>query len=536
VARGWWLVLGTSRFATRLVALGLVLLPASAAAADVSIWQWIGDLFRPTTQTAAEEVCQFRGVSLGETEPAAVTPIVAVIKKAWERELGGEEAARPYVLSRLVQRPSRLLGDPPSAQLDDRELVAHIARDTWRGLDAMTDRTNGLPINNIRLAAGDGGLQVQVGDYAGTTDIGLSLIATAAAYELELISEADAVARIDRILRTLAQLESYEGFFYNFYDTTSMERTSNFVSFVDSSWLTAGLIVVRSTFPSLRDTATRLIDQTDYRFFYDDDLQQMSHGYYVNSGTRSRYHYGVLYAESRLGSLIAIGKGDAPEEHWFAMTRTFPAACEWQRQTPHDRHAKEVRGYRIFGGWYEWNGLRYVPSWGGSMFEALMPRLLVDERRYAPLSLGRNGDVHAEVQRRYATESLGYPVWGLSPSSAVPSGYTEYGAEVLGSAGYKEGVVTPHATALALMATPADAVANLRRLLERYQIYGEYGLYDAVDPQTGEVAHTYLTLDQAMSLIAMTNYLKDGCLQKLFAADPIVQQALPVLSGEDFLE
>jgi hypothetical protein len=296
------------------------------------------------------------------------------------------------------------------------------------------------------------------------------------------------------------------------------------------------LIVVRVTFPALYEPLTQLIERADYGFFYDDDLQQMSHGYYVNEGQRSRYHYGVLFAESRLGSLIAIGKGEAPEEHWFSMVRTFPAACDWQKQRPHNRHAKEIHGHRIAGGWYEWGGLKYVPSWGGSMFEALMPRLLVDEHRYAPLSFGRNGDVHAEVQRRYVTEVLGYPVWGMSPCSAVPSGYTEYGVEVLGSAGYKAGVVTPHASALALMATPEAAIANLRRLADLYDIYGEYGFYDAVDPLTGQVAYAYLTLDQAMSFVAMANYLSDGGVQKRFASDPIAQRALPVLIGEDFLQ
>ena len=86
------------------------------------------------------------------------------------------------------------------------------------------------------------------------------------------------------------------------------------------------------------------------------------------------------------------------------------------------------------------------------------------------------------------------------------------------------------------MATPDAAVENLRALAERYPIYGEYGFYDAVDPKTGEVAHAYLTLDQAMSFVAMANYLKDGCTQKRFAADPIAQRALPILAGEDFLE
>ena len=518
------------------LAVALLLAAPAHAQESASFWQRVADLFRPAPPSAGDEPCVFHGVSTGEVEAPALTSVVPVIKRAWERNLGGEMAARPYVRARLTHEPDRILSEPPTAALADRDFVFRLARDTWNGLEAMTDRVNGLPVNNIRLDQTDGALDVRVGDYAGTTDIGLALIATAAAYDLGFIDAAAATSRITRLLHTLDHLESYEGFFYNFYDTTSLERTSNFVSFVDSAWLTAGLMVARTTFPPMREELSRFIERTDYRFFYDDDLRQMSHGYYVSTRKPSRYHYGVLYAESRLGSLIAIGKGDAPEEHWFAMVRTFPASCDWQQLRPHGRRAREVRGHRVVGGWYEWRDLKYVPSWGGSMFEALMPRLLIDEQRYAPRSLGRNGDAHATVQRRYAIEELGYPVWGLSPSSTLAPGYSEFGVTLLGSAGYKAGPVTPHAAALALMATPNEAIANLRRLAEGYDAYGEYGFYDAVDAQSGEVAHAYLTLDQAMAFIAMANYLSDGAIQKSFAADPIAERALPLLADEDFFE
>jgi hypothetical protein len=496
------------------------------------MWQRVTDLF---TSTPAEEPCAFGGIAPEDAATVDPTPVIPVIKREWERLLGGQEAAKAYIRARLVAQPAQLRAEKPPAALNDRDFVDRIARDTWKGLEALRDETNGLPINNVWLKTSGDGIEIQVGDYAGTTDVGLSLVATTAAFELGYISAAQAEESIARTLHTLERLETHAGFHYNFYDTTSLERTSNFISFVDSSWLTAGLMMVRQTFPALYDACTRMIEAQDYAFFYDADRHHMSHGYDVNRGRRSRYHYGVLFAESRLGSVIAIGKGDAPEEHWFAMVRTFPPSCDWQKQTPHGRRRKEVRGHAVAGGWYEWRGLRYVPSWGGSMFEALMPRLLIDEERWAPRSLGRNGEVNAEIQRRYALEVLGDPVWGMSPC-ATPMGYDEFGIEVLGSAGYKPGAVTPHAAALALLATPAEAIANLRELVQRYDIYGEYGLYDAVDPRSGEVAHTYLALDQSMSFIAMANYLKDGCIQKRFAADAIVQRVLPLLADEDFFD
>jgi hypothetical protein len=272
--------------------------------------------------------------------------------------------------------------------------------------------------------------------------------------------------------------------------------------------------------------------------FWDPQQQQMSHGFFVDERGRSPYHYATLYTEARVGSLIAIGKGDVPESHWFHMLRTFPPDCDWQSQPPKQRNPKRVRGFATTGGWYEWKELRFVPSWGGSMFEALMPTLFVDERRFAPKSLGKNAEVHVEVQRRWASEVLGWPVFGLSPAVAPgPDGYREYGVPVLGtSKSYHEAAVTPHAVALALAVAPATATATLRELVTRYDVYGEFGFYDSVDPKSGEVGTAYLALDQGMLFLALANHLKDGLVQRLFAADPIAQRALPILADEDFFE
>jgi hypothetical protein len=468
----------------------------------------------------------------GRVEPAALDGVTAVRKKAWEAALGGEEAARPHVAARLAalptRRPGGLLPD------GDRALVWTVARDTWRGLEALVDREHQLPVDHVHL--GDAG-DVRVGDYTNVTTVGLRLIAVVAAHELGLVSREGAIRRLRAVLATLARLETHAGFFFNYYDTTSLERTSNLLSFVDSSWLTAGLVVTRAAFPELAAEATRLIEAADYRLFYDPDLGRMAHGYWVHRRSPSRYHYGVLYAESRLGSVIAIGRGQAPESHWFRMARTFAPACGWQTQPPVGRRDKRVRGHRVRGGWYVWAGERFVPSWGGSMFEALMPTLVLDEARLAPESLGRNAAAHVAVQRRWALETLGYPVWGLSPST-VPGTrhYGEYGARVLGTLGYRAGVVTPHAAALALPFDPPAAAANLRRLAAAYGAYGDLGFWDAVDPVAGTVARTYLTLDQAMIFVAAANHLTGGAVQRHFAADPIVARVLPLLAAERFFD
>jgi hypothetical protein len=477
--------------------------------------------------------------SLGP-EPWVNDPVDTPLKRAWEEGLGGQEAARAHVRARLLGWPTQVLADRSTLPADDRAFLERVARDTWRGIEAFSDRESGLPVDHVHFAPGSvDGETASVGDYAGITSIGLHLVSIVAARELGLVPRERALELVRRVLDTLGRLATFRGFHYNFYDTTSLEPTSHFVSFVDSAWLTVGLLVARNAFPEVADVATPLVEQMDYDFFYDPTLDLMSHGYYVDPGWRSRYHYGVLFAESRVGSLVAIGKGEAPERHWFTMIRTLPPECDWQELSPVARRMKTLRDVEFMGGSYEWGGERYVPSWGGSMFEALMPRLVLDEGALAPNSLGRNGEQHARLQRRYATEALRLPVWGMSPS-AVPSPngylYGEHGVNVLGSWGYQPGIVTPHASALALSVIPAEATQNLRTLAERYDVYGEFGFYDAVDPRTGAVARDYVSLDQSMIFVALANHLKDGCIQRLFAADPIVQAALPVIADEDFFD
>lgn len=527
--------------ARTLLVIVLLALPAGTAVAEardgrVPGWSALRQLVARLLPGGACEMGE--EVVGGRIEPGATAVVVPARKKAWEAALGGEAAARPFVRARLTDWPRRLVVDRATLPRSDREFVARLARDTWRGLEAFTDREHHLPVDNVRLgehspARADG----RVGDYTNVTTVGLYLISIVGAETLGLVSAAEAAERVRSVLDTLEGLQRHGGFFFNYYDTTTLERTSNLVSFVDSAWLTAALMVVRTAFPTLHERCSRLIEQADYRVFYDPEVGRMSHGFWVHLGSRSRYHYGMLYAESRLGSLIAIGKGDVPASHWFRMVRTFPPACTWQSGTPTGQRRKRLRGTTFTGGWYEWNGTRYVPSWGGSMFEALMPTLVLDEPRWAPASLGENGVAHATVQRRWAREVLGHPVWGMSPSSTPTNdGYGEYGVRVLGTLGYASGAVTPHAAALALAVTPAEAIAGLRALADRYDVYGEYGFYDAVDPQTGRVAHAYLALDQAMTFIAAANHLTGGAIQRHFAADPIGARALPLLAEERFFD
>jgi hypothetical protein len=477
-------------------------------------------------------------IKTGDAGAHTQDQVVPQKKREWEATIGGQQAAKKLIRARLVDWPSRLLIDKDELSQDNRQFLLRLARDTWRGLNAFTDYEHGLPVDTVKFGTGSIELEKsRIGDYTNITNVGIYLLSIVAATDFDFISKEQALEKLTKTLSTLERLEKHQGFYYNYYDTTTLERTSNFVSFVDSAWLTAGLMVVRSAFPELKIRSSALINQGNYAWLYDDVEQLMSHGYYVNLQYPSEYHYGLVYTESRMGSLIAIGKGDVPEEHWFKMVRTFPKEYSWQSLTPHARKTKIIHNTKVKGGYYEWSGLKFVPSWGGSLFEALMPTLVVDENKYAPKSLGLNDKIHAEIQRRYALEELKYPVWGMSPSSMTASdSYSEYGVKILGSRGYKCGVVTPHASALALNVTPEAAISNMRKLVELYDIYGEYGFYDAVDPISGKVAYKYLTLDQGMIFISLANYLRDNSVRKYFAADPIAKHALAIMGEERFFD
>src|SRR4029079_9461968 len=107
--------------------------------------------------------------------------------------------------ARLRAVPTRVRIDRDDLPDDDRKFLERLAEDTWKGLDALTDKENGLPVDHVHLIRGDGERppEWRVGDYTNITNVGVHLIAIAAAAELELLKPAEAVERIRRILDTL---------------------------------------------------------------------------------------------------------------------------------------------------------------------------------------------------------------------------------------------------------------------------------------------------------------------------------------------
>ncbi len=195
---------------------------------------------------------------------------------------------------------------------------------------------------------------------------------------------------------------------------------------------------------------------------------------------------------------------------------------------------------------YPGTSLRFLPTFGGGMFEGLMADEVVPETTWGPHSFGLADRRTARVQIRYATKKLGYPVWGMSPSSTADDtgGYGGFGVEGLAfpkgehlsqcDTCATEDVVTPHASFLALDVAPQAAYANIQKLRSLYpdSYTRNGGFYDAVNPTTGQVGHRRLVLDQSMIMAALDNALDHRQLQRWFAADKTAAAARAVLGAE----
>ncbi|MDP3704100.1 MAG: glucoamylase family protein [Candidatus Omnitrophota bacterium] len=435
--------------------------------------------------------------------------------------------------------PWRALTDArPLAKLPLPQMLRAIAGDTWGYFRDAVDSRHHLPLNYLQTQP-----TRVIGDYTSTTDIALYLIGVVSAHDLDLIDYASAVERVRQTLQQLQQLPKWNGFLYNYYSTTNLQVTRQYISSVDNGWLAAALVVIRQAFPELKTVASTLLQGMDFNAFYDPQNGQIRLGYEADEGRMAPYHYGLLATEARIISVVAIGKGDVPQEHWFRVYRTLPKEWTWQRQIPQGEY-RTYRGHDVFQGYYTYSDSAgetpIVPSWGGSLFEFLMPTLVVDEQQLAPLGLGQNDQRAVDIHIRYALQERGYPVWGLSPCATPKDrhgGYSEFGVAGLGAKSYKdEAIVTPHVSFLALSFAPAAVEENLRQMLRRYELYGPYGFYDAVDVKTGDVVYRYLALDQGMSLIAINNYLNNGAIQRRFAADPVMKNVEWLLREERFFE
>lgn len=481
-------------------------------------------------------------------------------------------------------------GHPGKGDKAERAVLLEYARDTWASFEAMAHPDTGLPADNI-----DGDLSAgSRSGYTSPTNIGAYLWSTVVARDLRLISRHEAKDRLAQTLESVAGLERHDdsGMFYNWYDEAtgekltqfpgSGERIYPFLSSVDNGWLATALVLVGNAEPRLARQAAEIRDTMDFGFYHDPQVRQLRGGFWdeqpadqaaVVDNYRDRgpdvwytgHHYGTLNTEPRIASYLGIAWGQIPPEHYFSMFRTFPDTCDWS--WPEQRPVGEwtqYLGVEVFEGAYRYRDMQLVPTWGGSMFEALMVDLFVPEAQWGPQSWGVNHPLTVRAHIEHGLDEAGYGYWGFSPSSNPEGGYREYGVDAIGMepngyasdtertvtdpgwddpecerpasepAEYGDGVVTPHASFLALPYAKDEALENLANIRADFDAYGPGGFYDAVAVRSGTVAQRYLSLDQGMIMAALGNELSRDNMRRYTTKGDLTREIRPLLAIEEF--
>ena len=250
----------------------------------------------------------------------------------------------------------------------------------------------------------------------------------------------------------------------------------------------------------------------DYDFLFDKARRLLAIGYNVGERKRDLSYYDLLASEARLCSFVAIAQGQIPQESWFALGRLLVA----------------TRGESI------------LLSWSGSMFEYLMPLLVMPS--YEDTLIDQTYRAVVERQIEYGRQR-GVP-WGVSESgyNTVDIDFNyQYRAFGVPGLGLKRGlaedlVVAPYASVLALMVAPEAACLNLQRLATDGML-GKYGFYEAIDytpsrQRRGEasaVIQSFMAHHQGMSLLALGYLLLNRPMQRRFASDPLFQATMLLL-------
>ncbi|WP_204352691.1 GH36-type glycosyl hydrolase domain-containing protein [Salinicola halophilus] len=257
---------------------------------------------------------------------------------------------------------------------------------------------------------------------------------------------------------------------------------------------------------ALAERARTLTREMDFAFMLVPERKLMAIGYTPREDRLDDGCYDLLASEARLASLVGIAKGDLPTRHWFRLGR----AVSPQR-----------------------DGVALM-SWSGSMFEYLMPSLVMRAPRDSLLE--QTNRLVVACQQRYAGDK-GEP-WGISESAYNARDldfnyqYSNFGVPSLG---LKRGladnfVLAPYATALAAMVAPKAALENFARLRE-LGAEGRYGFFDAIDftptrlplDRDFVVVRNVMAHHQGMTIVAIANALLDGRLRTHFHAEPMIQ-------------
>ncbi len=413
---------------------------------------------------------------------------------------------------------------------DDTAYLQRLAEDTWRYYERyVTVADHHLPPDNVQHAPAE-----MVARRTSPTNIGLYLLVAAAAHRLGLIDRAELVLRLELTLATLRLLPRWRGHLYNWYDTGTLAvLPPAYVSTVDSGNFSGHLLVLSAAceefavaasaqrdsaqsqrLQSLAEAFCEFALAADFKPLYDARRRLFHIGLLADGDRVDASHYDLLASESRLASLVAVAKGDVPPRHWATLGRPLFAD----------------------------HGRVGLKSWSGSMFEYLMPSLVLNEPAG---SLLRQSLRAAVVAQRDEARVHGTP-WGISECAIAVRDHTlayQYGPQgaprlALRRTPTDERVIAPYATAMALVVAPRAAIDNLRAL-QALGARGELGFFEALDytpqrqladaSQPFVLVETSMAHHQAMSLLGCAHVLADGAVQNWAARQPHLRAVMSLL-------
>ncbi|NLW88414.1 MAG: hypothetical protein GXY43_01650 [Clostridiaceae bacterium] len=260
----------------------------------------------------------------------------------------------------------------------------------------------------------------------------------------------------------------------------------------------------------------RIIAAADFRPLFDNRKRLFYIGYHVSLQKPDRGHYDLMASESRLASFLAISKGDVPKRHWVRLGRPLTLV----------------------------RGMPALVSWSGSMFEYLMPNLVLRTPPGTIMDYSCRAAVVSQI--RYGRKH--HIPWGISESQYyIFDNHANYQYGPFGVSRMRlqpslkpVKVVAPYATILALGIQPRKALANIRKLI-REGAGAKYGLYEALDygspdPNTMSehaTVRSFMTHHLGMSIAAINNLLNENILQTRFHREPMIR-ANEILLEERF--
>jgi cyclic beta-1,2-glucan synthetase len=244
----------------------------------------------------------------------------------------------------------------------------------------------------------------------------------------------------------------------------------------------------------------------EFGMLYNPERELFSVGYNVSQNRLDTSCYDLLASEARLGSYVAIALGQVGQSHWFRLGRSLTSA----------------------------GGRPALISWSGSMFEYLMPVLVMPTYENTLLDLSSKSAVARQIQYGKQVKTP----WGISESEynfRDAAGNYQYHAFGVPGLGYKRGlahdlVIAPYATVMALMVAPEDSCENLK-VLRHEKAEGRFGLYEALDytasrvptGQTHIVVRAFMAHHLGMSFLSLAYALLDRPMQRRFNANPLLK-------------